>query len=370
MSTTTQLGGAHHLTESAVLTLRGQEVYLPIIFGTEDEHGIDISSMRSQVGYITVDPGFGNTGTCESGITYIDGEKGILRYRGYPIEQLAEQSTFVEVAWLLIWGELPTAARLRKFRELLTAQELLHEGMRHHFEGFPPHGHPMAMLSAMINACGCYHTELLSTDLDDELFRTAVAILMSKVLTIAAFRYKMTIGQRMEYPDPRLSYCGNFLHMMFSKPHAPYEPSPEAVKALTQFLILHADHEQGCSTSTVRIVGSSGANLFASVAAGVCALWGPLHGGANMAVIAMLERIHEGGESPKSIVEKVKDRKFRLMGFGHRVYKNFDPRAKILEQTAEELLATLGVTDPLLEIAEELAAIALTDDYFLERKLY
>jgi citrate synthase len=370
MSTTTQLGGAHRLTESAVLTLRGQEVYLPIISGTEDEHGIDISSMRSRVGYITVDPGFENTGACESGITYIDGEKGILRYRGYPIEQLAEQSTFVEVAWLLIWGELPTAAQLRKFRELLTAQELLHEGMRHHFEGFPPHGHPMAMLSAMINACGCYHPELLNTDLDDERFMTAVAILMSKVRTIAAFSYKMTLGQRMEYPNPRLSYCRNFLHMMFSKPHTPYEPPREVVKALTQFLILHADHEQNCSTSTVRMVGSSGANVFASVAAGVCALWGPLHGGANMAVVAMLQEIHDGRKAPKAIVEEVKKGQFRLMGFGHRVYKNFDPRAQILEKTSGRVLGKLGVSDPLLDIARELAEIALTDDYFIERKLY
>jgi citrate synthase len=276
----------------------------------------------------------------------------------------------VEVAWLLIWGELPTAAQLRKFRELLTAQELLHEGMRHHFEGFPPHGHPMAMLSAMINACGCYHPELLNTDLDDERFMTAVAILMSKVRTIAAFSYKMTLGQRMEYPNPQLSYCRNFLHMMFSKPHAPYEPPREVVKALTQFLILHADHEQNCSTSTVRMVGSSGANVFASVAAGVCALWGPLHGGANMTVVEMLQEIHDGGKTPKTIVEKVKKRQFRLMGFGHRVYKNFDPRAQILEKTSGRVLDKLGVSDPLLDIARELAEIALTDDYFIERKLY
>jgi len=356
--------------KTAVLQLPGEEIQLPIISGTEDEQAIDITSLRDETGYITIDPGFSNTGACESKITFIDGESGVLHYRGYPIEELAEYSSFVETAWLLIYGELPTAAQLARFRELLTEQQLLHEGMRNHFEGFPPHGHPMAMLSAMINACGCYHPELLNTDLDQDRFLTAVAILMSKVRTIAAFSYKMTLGQRVEYPDPALSYCRNFLHMMFSKPHSRYEPTPQVVKALSRFLILHVDHEQNCSTSTVRMVGSSGANVFASVAAGVCALWGPSHGGANMAVIEMLEKIHKGGENPKSIVEKVKNKKFRLMGFGHRVYKNFDPRAKILKKTAEDLLSTLGVADPLLDIAEELASIALTDDYFLERKLY
>jgi citrate synthase len=356
--------------KTAVLRLPGEEVKLPIICGTEGELGVDITSLRDQTGYITVDPGFGNTGACESKITFIDGESGVLRYRGYPIEELAEHSSFVETALLLIWGELPSAPRLARFRALLTEEQLLHEGMRNHFEGFPPHGHPMAMLSAMINACGCYHPELLDTDLDDERFLTAVAILMSKVCTIAAFSYKMTLGRRIEYPDPSLSYCRNFLHMMFSKPHCRYDPPQQVVKALSRFLMLHADHEQNCSTSTVRTVGSSGANLFASVAAGVCALWGPLHGGANMAVIEMLDKIHKGGESPKSIVEKVKNKKFPLMGFGHRVYKNFDPRAKILEKTADELLSTLVVGDPLLEIAKELAAITLTDDYFVERKLY
>jgi len=356
--------------KTAVLRLPGEEVKLPIISGTEGELAVDITSLRDQTSYITVDPGFANTGACESKITFIDGESGVLRYRGYPIEELAEHSSFVETALLLICGELPAAPQLARFRALLTEEQLLHEGMRNHFEGFPPHGHPMAMLSAMINACGCYHRELLDTDLDDERFLKAVAILMSKVCTIAAFSYKMTLGRRIEYPDPSLSYCRNFLHMMFSKPHCRYDPTQQVVKALSRFLMLHADHEQNCSTSTVRMVGSSGANVFASVAAGVCALWGPLHGGANMAVIEMLEQIHKEGESPRSIVEKVKNKKFRLMGFGHRVYKNFDPRAKILEKTADELLSTLVVGDPLLEIAKELAAITLTDDYFVERKLY
>jgi citrate synthase len=370
MSTSSTLIEEPRVAKSAVVSMPGQDVRLPIIVGTEGEQAIDISSLRSQTGTITLDPGYGNTGACESKITFIDGEKGILRYRGYPIEELAANSTVVETAWLLIWGELPTTEQLTRIRDLLTEQELLHEGMRHHFEGFPPNGHPMAMLSAMINACGCYHPELLRTELDDEQFEQAVAILMSKVRTIAAFSYKMSLGQRMEYPNPNLSYTSNFLHMMFSKPHAPYDPPPEVVKALAQVLILHADHEQNCSTSTVRMVGSSGANVFASVASGVCALWGPLHGGANMAVVEMLEKIHEGGESPKTIVEKAKNRQFPLMGFGHRVYKNFDPRAQILEKSCTELLDNLGVSDPLLDIARELAEIALTDDYFIERKLY
>ena len=370
MSMSTRTVNERPLTEGAVLSLSGKEVHLPVVVGSEDEHGIDISSLRDETGYITLDPGYGNTGACENAITFIDGEKGVLRYRGYPIEELAEHATFVEVAWLLIWGELPTPTQLSNFRALLGKQELLHEGMRHHFEGFPPNGHPMAMLSAMINACGCYYPELLRTEIDGDQFMQAVAILMSKVRTIAAFSYKMSQGRRMEYPNPKLTYCRNFLHMMFSEPYAEYEPPQEVVKALTQFLILHADHEQNCSTSTIRMVGSAGANLFASVASGVCALWGPLHGGANMAVIEMLQAIHDEGESPRSVVEKVKKRQFRLMGFGHRVYRNFDPRAQILEKASARLLERLGVSDPLLDIAHELASIALTDPFFIERKLY
>ncbi|MCO6458718.1 MAG: citrate synthase [Pirellulaceae bacterium] len=358
------------VVSTALLKLPSHEVSLPLVEGTEREQAIDITSLRSDTGCITLDSGFSNTGACESGITFIDGEKGILRYRGYPIEELANHSTFVEVAWLLIWGELPTAEQLASFRRLLSDYELLHEGMRHHFEGFPANGHPMAMLSAVINACGCYYPELLETRINDEQFRRACAILVSKVRTMAAFSYRMTYGKPMMYPDPKLSYCSNFLHMMFSNPHARYDAPPAVVKALRQFLILHADHEQNCSTSTVRMVGSSGANVFASVASGVCALWGPLHGGANMAVIEMLERIREGGESVKSIVEKAKRKQFLLMGFGHRVYKNFDPRAQILEKTCGELLDELGTSDPLLDIARELAEIALTDEYFVERKLY
>ncbi len=355
--------------DTVKLNLPDQPVDLSVVVGSENEHAVDISKLRSETGYITLDSGYGNTGSCRSAITYIDGEKGILRYRGYPIEELAEKGTFTEVAWLLIFGELPTATQAKQFRDLLTEHESLHEGLRHHFEGFPPYGHPMAMLSSMINACSCYHPELLEMD-DEQTFLEATAKLVSKVRTIAAFSYKKSLGQRIEYPHPELSYCRNFLHMMFSIPHAQYHPEPEVVKALSQFLILHADHEQNCSTSTVRMVASSGANLFASCAAGVCALWGPAHGGANMAVIDMLERIHSGGETPKTIMEQVKKKEFRLMGFGHRVYKNFDPRAKILKKTCDELLAKLGASDPLLDIAKELEAVALEDDYFLERKLY
>lgn len=346
----------------------GNETQMPVIVGTEQEHGVDISTLRQETGYITLDNGFANTAPCKSAITYIDGARGVLRYRGYPIEQLAEQSSFVEVAWLLIFGELPTHEQLANFRSMLTEHELLHVGMRQHFEGFPPSGPPMAILSAMINACSCYHQELL--EVSSGSFLTSVAMLLSKVRTIAAASYKISRGQPTEFPYPGLDYCRNFLHMMFSVPHARYDARPEVVKALNQFLILHADHEQNCSTSTVRMVGSSGANLFASVAAGVCALWGPLHGGANMAVVNMLQRIHSGGESAQTIVEKAKKKEFLLMGFGHRVYKNFDPRARILEKTAHVLLDKLGISDPLLDIGRELAAIALTDDYFIERNLY
>jgi citrate synthase len=356
-------------SSTARIEVPGKQFELPIVVGSENEHAIDISTLRQNTGYITLDNGYGNTGSCASKITFIDGEKGILRYRGYPIEQLAEHGTFIETAMLLIWGELPTREKLQAFRELLTEHEMLHEGLRHHFEGFPPYGHPMAMLSAMINAASCYHPELLELD-DEEHLMTAAAKLISKVRTIAAFSYKKSLGQPIVYPSPRLSYCRNFLHMMSSIPYAEYEPEDEVVRALSQILILHADHEQNCSTSTVRMVGSSGANLFASVSAGVCALWGPLHGGANMAVVNMLDRIHSGGDTAKSIVEKVKKKEFRLMGFGHRVYKNFDPRSRILKVSCDRLMKKLGIQDPLLDIALELEDFAMNDDYFLERKLY
>ena len=360
-------------TETSAAELKlpdGQAIELPTTVGTEDEHAVDISKLRAESGYITLDSGFGNTGSCSSEVCYIDGEKGILRYRGYPIEQLAARSRFIEVAWMLIWGELPTKSQIEEFSERLTEHEMLHEGLRHHFEGFPPDAHPMAMLSSMINACSCYHPELLEMD-GAEHMSEATAKLLSKVRTIAAFSYKKSIGEPIVYPDPALSYTRNFLHMMFSKPYDPYEAPDEVVRAMRMFLILHADHEQNCSTSTVRVVGSSGANLFASTSAGVCALWGPLHGGANVAVVSMLEQIHESGMSLSKFVENVKtDPNTRLMGFGHRVYKNFDPRATILKDAADKLLDALGIDDPLLGLAKELEQVALNDDYFIERKLY
>ena len=356
--------------EMAALTLPGQApLALPVVEGSEGERAVNIGALRGQTGYVTLDDGFGNTGSCSSNITFIDGEQGILRHRGYSIEELAQHSTFVEVAWLLIYGELPTPGQLLAFSTMLTEYELLHEGLRHHFEGFPPTAHPMAMLSAIINASSCYHPELMD-DGDEEHFMRNAAKLISKVRTIAAFSYKKTMGHPIVYPHPQKSYARNFLHMMFSLPNGEYDPPREVLSALTKFLILHADHEQNCSTSTVRMVCSSGANLFASVAAGVCALWGPLHGGANQEVIEMLHQIHASGDRVKRVIEQVKDRQFRLMGFGHRVYKNFDPRATILKQALRDMVKREKHTDPLLEIAMELEEAALTDDYFISRNLY
>ncbi len=359
------------MPQFAELKLPEKTVQLPIVIGSEKEHAIDVSKLRDETGYITLDSGYGNTGSTYSAITYIDGEKGILRYRGYPIEQLAEQSTFVETAYLLIWGELPTRQQREKFRELLTEHALLHEGLRHSFEGFPPNAPPMAILSAMINALSCYHPETYAVGCEEN-FMVTVAKLISKVRTIAAFSYKKSVGQPATYPNPVLDYCSNFLHMMFSLPYDDYVPDPDVVRALNQILILHADHEQNCSTSTVRMVGSSKANLFASASAGVCALWGPLHGGANIEVLDMLQEIKDGGGTVADHVAKVKDKKAgaKLMGFGHRVYKNFDPRAKILKSSADRVLAKLGVNDPLLDLAKQLEEVALKDSYFIERKLY
>lgn len=356
--------------QTAKINLPGKgEFELPVVVGTENEHSIDISRLRTDSGYITLDDSFGNTGSCQSQITYINGEKGILRYRGIPIEELARNSTFIETAMLLIWGELPTESELSHFRELLTEHERLHEGLRHAFDGFPTSGHPMAILSAMINAVSCYHPDVMEME-DEWSFEIAAARLLSKVRTIAAAAYRMSTGQHIVYPNPKLSYCRNFLHMMFSIPFKDFEPDEEIVSALRLILILHADHEQNCSTSTVRMVGSAKANLFASVAAGVCALWGPLHGGANMAVLRMLEDIHANDIPLKEYVEKVKRKEVKLMGFGHRVYKNFDPRAKILAEAAEKVLPKIGVNDPLLDIARHLQDVALEDPYFVDRNLY
>jgi len=355
--------------EKATLTIGDATYELPILVGTENEHAIDITGLRSETGFITYDPGYANTGSCSSNVTFVDGEKGILRYRGYPIEELAAQGTFIETAYLLIFGELPTRAQRQEFRGLLDEQELLHEDLRHHFEGFPSNGHPMAILSAVINALGCYHPDLLEINTEDEFLRAAAKII-SKVRTIAAWSYRKAHGLPFMYPDPNLTYCRNFLHMMHSLPHRPFEPTDAQVRALSLFFLLHADHEQNCSCSTVRMVQSTEANMFASVSAGICALWGRLHGGANAGVIAMLEQINEGDLSVKQCIERVKQKEFRLMGFGHRIYKSFDPRAKILREAANNMLESTGYSDPLLDIALELAETALNDEYFTERKLY
>ena len=359
------------MSHTCRIELDGKSYDFPTVEGTEHELAVDITTLRDRTGFITLDDGYGNTGSCTSDITYIDGDKGILRYRGIPIEQLAEKGSFVETAWLVIWGRLPTAEELQRFRNRLTANEMLHESLRNHFEGFPPNAHPMAILSAMINAMSCYEPEMMEIE-DETTLERAAARIISKVRTVAAASYKMSIGQPLMYPHPEFSYCNNFLHMMFSLPYRDYVPDREITRALSLFLILHADHEQNCSTSTVRMVASSGANMFASCAAGACAVWGPLHGGANVAVVEMLEFINQSGMKVSDYVAKVKakDSKLRLMGFGHRVYKNFDPRSKILKAAADKVLAKLHVQDPLLEIASELEDVALHDPYFVERKLY
>ncbi len=359
------------MSKTAKLELDGKPCELPMVAGSEGEKAIDISNLRSTTGYITLDDGYGNTGSCTSAITFIDGEQGILRYRGIPIEELAEHSTFVETAYLLIYGHQPTRSELRLFSELLTHNENLHEDMKHHFEGFPPNAHPMAILSSMINASSCFYPGLMGPP-SPHRFDVQAARLISQVRTIAAFSYRKSHGLPMMYPKPIYKYTANFLHMMFSEPYEDYELKPEVVKALDLIFLLHADHEQNCSTSTVRMVASSQANLFASAAAGVCALWGPLHGGANAAVIQMLEEIHRTGDDGRRFIEAAKDKKSgqKLMGFGHRVYRNYDPRAKIIKTVCDELLKALNITDPLLDIAIHLEQAALSDSYFLERKLY
>ncbi|MEL7061381.1 MAG: citrate synthase [Acidobacteriota bacterium] len=353
---------------TAKLHLDGNEYELPTVVGTEGEVGIDITSLRSKSSRITLDPGYGNTGSCQSAITFIDGEKGILRYRGYPIEQIAEHSSFPEVCYLLLEGELPNREQLDDFVDGLTYHSMIHEDMKKFFEGYPPTAHPMAILSSMVASMSAYYPGAMqSRNVDLNIIR-----LLAKAITIAAFSYKKSIGQPFMYPQNNLSYTARFLDMMFAVPAEPYHVNPVLERALNLLLILHADHEQNCSTSTVRMVGSSGANLFASIAAGICALWGPLHGGANQKVIEMLRMIDEDGGGYQKFVDKAKDKTdgFRLMGFGHRVYKNFDPRAKILKKAADEVLDDLGIQDPLLEIAKNLEQVALEDDYFVERKLY
>jgi citrate synthase len=352
---------------NAKLTLDGKSYEFPTVVGSENEIGIDISALRAQTNAITLDPGLGNSGLCKSAITFIDGENGILRYRGYPIEQLAESTAFSEVAYLLIYGELPNRQQLTEWRRKLTYHSMIHEDMKKFFEGFPPTAHPMAILSSMVASLSTYYPEDPHADPEQNVVR-----LLAKLKTIAAYAYKKSIGQPMIYPRNELSYCANFLNMMFAVPAEPYVVPRVFEDALNALLILHADHEQNCSTSTVRVVGSSQANLFASISAGICALWGPLHGGANQEVIEMLEKIRDDGGDYKKYVAMAKDKKssFRLMGFGHRVYKNYDPRAVILRKKCDEVLAQLGINDPLLEIAKRLEEVALHDEYFVERKLY
>jgi citrate synthase len=355
----------------ATLKLDDKEFELPVITGSEGERAIDIAQLRAETGLITLDPGFVNTGSCESSITFIDGELGILRYRGYPIEALAEQSSFLEVAYLLIYGELPTQAQLDDFEQSITRHTMLHEDFRRFYGGFPKSAHPMAVVAATTAALSTFYPDTLDPD-DATEVEICTKRLLAKLPTIAAYAYKHSIGQPFMYPKNSLGYAANFLRMMFATPCEEYEVDEVIAKALDVLLILHADHEQNCSTSTVRVVGSSQANLFASISAGVSALWGPLHGGANQAVIEMLQDIEREGISGKEYLTRVKDKKsgIRLMGFGHRVYKNFDPRAKLIKKTCSDVLARLHQHTRLLDLAMELEDIALRDDYFVERKLY
>jgi citrate synthase len=358
------------MSTQAKLELDGKAYTLPVVVGSEGEKAVDISTLRATTGYITLDESYGNTGACESKITFIDGEKGILRYRGIPIEELAEKSTFIESAYLIIFGHLPTSQQLKRFSDLLTANQNLHENMKYHFEGFPSSAHPMAILSAMINATSCFYPELMQGDRSN--FEIQVARLISQVRTIAAFSYRQSVGRPIIYPKNAYKYTANFLHMLFSDPYDDYEIKPEVVRALDLIFLLHADHEQNCSTSTVRMVASSQANLYASCAAGVCALWGPLHGGANQAVVEMLQQIHKEGDDGSKFIAAAKDKTSgrKLMGFGHRVYKNYDPRAKIIKKACDEVLVALKIDDPLLAIAKKLEEAALKDSYFVERRLY
>ena len=357
--------------DAATLGLDGRSVSLPVVRGTAGDDGVDISALRAQTGLVTLDNGYRNTGSCSSAITYLDGDAGILRYRGYPIEQLAEKSTFLEVAYLLIYGELPTTDQLEEFIGSITRHSLIHEEMRRFFDSFPKNAHPMAVLSAGASALSTFYQD--SHDpFNPQHVEISTHRLLAKMPTIAAWAYKKSIGQPYVYPQNHLGYAANFLNMMFSVPAEPYEVDPVVAEALDLLLVLHADHEQNCSTSTVRMVGSSHANLFASVSAGLDALWGPLHGGANQAAIEMLERIAADGGDVAKYVAKAKDKKdsFLLMGFGHPVYHNFDPRAKIIKAAADRVLHALGRDDPLFEIAQRLAEVALHDEYFIERKLY
>lgn len=357
-------------TRTAQLSLEGNVYTLPIIQGTMGEKAIDISNLLKETGYITLDTGYKNTGSCTSAITYLDGKQGILRYRGYDIEALANNCSFVEVCFLLLHGELPNEEELRSFKSLIERFALIHEDMIHFFDHFPSHASPMSILAVMVNSLCNFYPELSDDPMDD--FDVTATRIISKIRTIAAFSYKKSMGQPLIYPRNDLSYCGNFLNMMFDKPVRPYIVLPEVVAALNKLLILHGDHEQNCSTSTVRLVGSAGVNLYASIAAGINALWGPLHGGANEAVLDMLETIYSDDSNFEKYINKAKDRNdpFRLSGFGHRVYKTYDPRGKIIKKACDEILKVLDVADPLLDIAYSLEEIALKDQYFIERNLF
>jgi len=359
------------MTDTAKLTIEGKEYDFDVVTGSENEKGIDLGKLRNQSGYITLDEGYVNTGSTRSEITFLNGEQGILRYRGYPIEDLATKCDFVEVCYLLIHGELPNQTQLDEFTQSIRLHTLLHEDIRYFYRGFPRDAHPMATLSSVISAMSTFYQDSLDPR-DPEHVRISSYRLLAKLPTIAAYSFKKSIGQPFIYPQNDLTYCENFLQMMFAVPCEPYEIDPDFVKALNMLLIVHADHEQNCSTSTVRMVGSSQANLFASIAAGICALWGPLHGGANEACVAMLEMIRKDNGNVKKYVDMAKDKnsEFRLMGFGHRVYKNFDPRAKIIKTACDTLLAKMNIDDPLFHIAQELEQVALNDEYFVERKLY
>ena len=361
------------MAESAELILDGKSIILPVIEGTEHEKAFDIGKLRDQTGYVTLDSGYKNTGATKSAITFLDGEEGILRYRGYPIEQLAEKSSFLEVAYLLIYGILPTQAEFDDFKYQITQHTLVHEDIRKILDGFPSSAHPMGILSSLVCSLTAFYPKSIAPEISKAELDLNIVRLMAKISTIAAWSYKNSVGHPLIYPRNDLDYCANFLYMMFSFPTEQYALNPIVVSALNKLLILHADHEQNCSTSTVRLVGSANASLYGSVSAGINALWGPLHGGANQEVVEMLEAIEADGGNTQKWVEKAKnkDDSFRLMGFGHRVYKNFDPRATIIKKAADEVLQALGLQDsPLLKIAQELEQAALTDQYFIERKLY
>ena len=360
------------MEKTAKLKINDSTYELPILEGTEGEIGVDISSLRAQSGVITLDKGFKNTGSTKSAITFLNGEEGILRYRGYSIEELSSKSSFLEVAFLLIYGELPNKDELSEFTNEISSHTLVHEDVKSILDGFPSRAHPMGVLSSLVSSLTAFYPKSLDPNRSVEEINGTIIRLIAKLPTLAAWSYKNRMRQPIMYPQNKLDYTSNFLHMMFGLPTSESEVNPIIAKALDQLLILHADHEQNCSASTVRIVGSSHASLYASVSAGIAALWGPLHGGANQAVIEMLENIRNQGGDVSKFVEKAKDKSdpFRLMGFGHRVYKNFDPRAKIIKKAADDVLGQLGINDPVLDLAMKLEEVALKDDYFVQRGLY